>query len=300
MNISEIIRALPRFMRRHKLIQAMLRVCPSSRIQEIRFNGSASLYADLRDPFARSYLIAEGFDPEFFAIAAPFLSNGGVFFDVGANFGFCTFGLIDLLGGGAGVNYHLFEANGDICSLLARSAALHAMGDIWINRCCVTDVAGVSRFQLVADNFGASHILSDGGGEEVENLILDEYVARHSIRRINLLKIDIEGWEARAFRGGINTLASGAVDAVYFEASSENLGRAGFSLSDCFSILEDAGFCLYYVRSADFHSGVADERKSLTLGVNGHRLTVARVGAIPTRLHTDILAVHKSCAYIGL
>jgi methyltransferase, FkbM family len=255
------------------------------------------LFADVSDPFARNYFLIKGFDPEFFSIAKPFLSNGGVFFDVGANFGFCTFGLINCLARN-GIEYHLFEANVDICKLLSRSADLHRGQAIYVNHCCVTDSPGVSKLNIIYDNFGSSFI-SQQGTQEVKNLILDSYICEHPIKRINLLKIDVEGWEVRALRGATNSLKTGMVDAIYTEVSAENLSRAGYSVEDYFTLLKGAGFHLFYVKAADFRSGIADKAKAFKLGVNGDPLVVvARLEKFPRGHLTDILAVHESSEFL--
>lgn len=296
MNIYKIVHSLPRFFKRHKLVRLLLTLSPGSRVQLVAFNGSARLFADISDPFARSYFLAKGFDPEFFSIAKPFLSEGGVFFDVGANFGFCSFGLMNSLAQ-KGVGYHLFEANGDICSLLLQSAKLYPDQTIRIGHCCVTDSPGVSRLMIAYNNFGSSFI-SNAGTQEVKNIILDNYILQSSIKKINLLKIDVEGWEVRALKGAMNSLIAGVVDTVYIEVSTRNLSRAGFSVEECFDLLREAGFYLFYVKASDFESGIADRSKAFTLHVNGSFLTVAKLEHFPAYHLTDILAIHKSSEFL--
>ena len=79
MNITKIIQALPTFLRRHKLINFLLFLSPQSQTQLVQFNDNASAYANVSDPFIQTILITKSFEPEFFSIAAPFLSKGGVF-----------------------------------------------------------------------------------------------------------------------------------------------------------------------------------------------------------------------------
>lgn len=296
MDIHKIIHYLPRFLRRHKVVRFLLFLSPESRIQLVTFNGSARLFADIRDPFARNYFLVGGFDLEFFIVAKPFLSKGGVFFDVGANFGFCSFGLMGCLDR-SDVEYHLFEANGDISKLLFRSAKLHPDHAIYVNHCCVTDVTGFSRLNVTHDNFGSSFI-SEEGTQEVKNLALDTYICERSVSRVNFLKMDIEGWEVRALRGAMNSLKTGMIDAVYMEVSTQNLSRAGFFARDCFALLKEAGFSLFYVKRSDFESGVADKGKAFTLDINGYPLVVAELDNFPAKHLTDILAIHESSGFL--
>jgi hypothetical protein len=90
MNISKFILRLPKNLRKHKFIQLLLLIFPDSSIQKISFNNKATVFVDLRDAAPRQALITGLFEPEFFDIAKPFLIKGGVFFDIGANWGFCS------------------------------------------------------------------------------------------------------------------------------------------------------------------------------------------------------------------
>lgn len=296
MNISKIVHTLPRFLRRHKVVRMLLFLSPGSRIQLITFNDSCRLFVDISDPFARSYFFVKGFDPEFFSLAVPFLTKDGVFFDVGANFGFCSFGLIGCLAG-RNLGYYLFEANADICRLLSQSAKLYPNQTIQISHCCVTDSPGVSKLSVTYNNFGSSFIC-DEGTQGVKNLLLDDYICERSIKKINFLKIDIEGWEIHALRGAMNSLKAGVIETIYIEVSTENLSRAGFSPEDCFALLRDCGFILFYVRAKDFQSGVADDNEAFDLDVNGYPLKVAVLNSFPSEHITDILAIHRSSRFI--
>ena len=87
MNIVSLMCRIPPVFRRHKVIQALMFLFPNSRVQTVRFNGEAEACVDLCDPQPRQLLITRSFEPEFFKIARPFVTNGGAHFDVGANYG---------------------------------------------------------------------------------------------------------------------------------------------------------------------------------------------------------------------
>lgn len=277
-------------MRRHKIVNALLWLEPGSRVQLVQFNGSARLFADLSDGFQRAYFLSGSYDPEFFAIAAPFLSGGGVFFDVGANVGFCSFGLMSALADPR-VEYHLFEAQAGMCALLGRSAALYSGQRVLVNHACVADAPGESRLRIVPGHLGASHVAPDGS-EAVPNLVLDEYVRERGIDRVAFLKLDVEGSEPLALRGARTALVSGLIEVVYFELSGVTLARAGFDLRDCSDPLRDAGFEIFYVRAADVTAQVAKGEPETWLDVHGHRLRVSPLRHVPTEVQTDLMAVH--------
>ena len=296
MDITKRMQTLPLFLRRHKLIDLLLLISPKSQIQLIQFNGDAKLYANVSDPFIQTILIKQSFDPEFFLIAAPFLAKGGVFFDIGANYGFCSFGMVNYQKKNQ-IDCHLFESNINAHRLILQSKILYQRGAIYANHCCVTNINGVSRLHSVKANTGGSYI-SNAGEQEVANLILDDYVKNNSTRKINFLRMDIEGYEPLALKGAIDTLKSGKVNAAYIEVSTYNLSRYGFYPEDIFGILKETGFELFYCKSSDFENKIADENSSFTLNINKYSLKVANLTNFPKEHQTDILAIHRCSDFL--
>jgi len=295
MNIAKIIKTLPPALRRHSGIQLLLKLYPESHIQLLQFNDSARVLVDLNDAYARHYLIKGKFEPEFFSITSPFLARGGIFFDVGANFGLCTFGLIAELQA-VKASYHLFEANEEICKLLSRSALLHKNTEIHINWCAVSESPGTSSLQIVNGEIGQSFI-SPKGCQPVNNLTLDHYIETHAIKRVNLMKMDIEGYEPLALRGARKSLEQGVFEAIYVEVSTSNLARNNFRVSDCLDLLKNSGFELFYCKPADFQILSLGER-SCIIDINGSSLKVAPLIRLPDPYQTDILAVHRRSDYL--
>ena len=84
-------------------------------VQLVRIRDHAFGYADLSHGFLRLVVIEGHYEKEFFRVADALLSQGGVFFDVGANYGLFSFGLARKFS--EVVQFHLFETN----PLLVRS-----------------------------------------------------------------------------------------------------------------------------------------------------------------------------------
>lgn len=296
MNLNLIVHKLPRLIRRHKLVQLLTFFRP---IQVLSFNNGATVYTDFRDAAARQVLIKKVFEPDFFAIAKPFLCKGGTFFDVGANLGFCTFGIMPQLSSAIDVNYHLFEANHQLCELLFRSQAdLHPNQKLTVNSGCVSDQLGDSFLQVTAQETGRSHITTNNVKKresfKVQNIVLDDYIEQKKIQSIQFLKIDIEGWEPYALAGMSKSLESGLIEAVYIEISTDNLTRAGFSAGDCLAPLKKAGFDLYWCKPQDL------THRSRLFQVNGQPLPLAKLESFPEPYQTDILAVHSQSNVVKL
>jgi FkbM family methyltransferase len=295
MNLTKIFHPLPMAFRRDKLVRLFLWLSPDSRIQLVEFNGGATLYADLSDAFPRSNFLTRSFEPEFFAIAGPFLKSGGVFFDVGANVGFCTFGLLHQ-SPHADLECHLFEANPEVCALIRQSAACYPGRNVHIQHGCVADARGVSKFKIIRDHFGASHV-SPEGDVEVPHIVLADYAEEHRIARIDFMKIDVEGFEPRALQGADRLFEEQAVQALYLEISAETLARQGTTPEDCFHFLTERHYRIFYVKAVDLkrpelHSTIR------TLSIKGVGLNVAPLSAFPKGHQTDVLALPENSPFL--
>lgn len=282
------------FFRRHKIISPILNILPGSTIQTVKFNEGALLLADLLDPNPREYFLRKRYEPEFFKIATPFLSNGGVFFDIGSNWGFCSFGLMSALETKGGtVDYHLFEANKNICDVLVLSAKLNNSQRTYINNCCVTNLSGTSKLKVSPRQSGESFI-SENGETVVKNLVLDEYIFQNKIEKIDFMKIDIEGWEPLAIKGASKSLSQGKIDVIYTEFIPSHLSRAKYSAKSYGQMLQNFGFDLFDCDQTELNTS----NKSVTIKINDCNLdlTPLDISNMPPKIHSgvqNVLAIKK-------
>lgn len=296
MKLQTLLRRLPSPLRRHKLVQTFVWLRPSLAIQELRFNDGARLVADVRDANARMYFLRGAFEPEFFAIARPFMREASTVFDIGANFGFCTFGLladprIHRL------RCHLFEANAELCALLHRSAALHPTHDLFINHGCVTDQRGMSRLTVTPHDWGSSFI-GPQGTHAVPNIRLDDYCHQHGITAVDFAKLDVEGHEPAVLRGAQEILRRGVLRALYFELSSATLARQRSSAEEVCEGLRKFEYRLFYCKPDDL---AARTNQVQRLDVNGVPVAVAACNEVrfAAGIQTDLLAIRTDSPFLA-
>lgn len=60
-------------------------------------------------------------------------------------------------------------------------------------------------------------------GYEVNLVTLDEFIEEHRLGRVDLLKIDTEGYEMNVLKGGINAIRSGIFKTIQFEFNEMNV-----------------------------------------------------------------------------
>jgi FkbM family methyltransferase len=235
--LRSFLDSMPSALRRQKLLQLLYASKIIDPVQLLEYDDGARAFVDLRDAESRAAYLSQYFWPHIAPVVRAFLRGGGEMFDVGANFGLFTFGAVSKQ-----VKFHLFEANPRIIPTLRKSISLYPEHQIAVNHCCVTDRPGVSRLTLPDGSWGHGHM--GGRGEEIPNLILDDYIERNAVGRVSFLKVDVEGWEAHALRGLRKSVASGMVEVVFIEVIQEILERAGSSVEEVLELLRD--FDLYF------------------------------------------------------
>ena len=235
-------------------MQILLKLRLISAEQNIKFNENSRAYVNLNDPEPRNVFLRSAFEPDFFNVTKPFLPPKGVYFDLGANMGFCSFGLVPDY---PDLSYHLFEANPNLISLLKKSIELYPHQNLILNHACVSDKVGTTRFQLELDQSGQSHVSTrQDSGIEVTNLALDEYCNEQALDCVDFAKIDLEGHELPALVGWRKYLSEHRVKAIYIEIMPENQARYNRATNAPLAFLESLGYELYLCKKEDFEFGV--------------------------------------------
>ena len=287
MQLAEL---LPKFAKKHRIIEILCRMGLQNKLYKVRFNGDSIAIINLMDPEPRNVFIRGEFETHFFEIAKFFLPNQGVLFDLGANVGFCSFGMLPT---NPECHYHLFEANPRMIELLKHSIMHHKDYIIKLNHACVTDKKGTTKFCITDRQSGQSHVAtSEEKGIPITNLKLDDYCHKNDIRQVDFAKIDLEGHEHKALLGWQNCLQQKTVKAIYIETIPENQNRYQLSTNETLIYLESFGYKMYLCKDDDFKNfphnteplEIILKRRSLKLGS-------FKAKDYPMNYSTDILAL---------
>ena len=82
----------------------------------------------------------------------------------------------------------------------------------------------------------------------------DEICAEQGIERVDVMKVDVEGFESEVFLGGRRSLTAGRVKALLCEFNEPGLREAGSSAAELARLLQELGF-----READVSHSVTAE-----------------------------------------
>lgn len=154
-----------------------------------------------------------------------------VVFDVGANEGQW---IKDVLSVCPTAHIHAFEPQKNLAALIAG-----AYPCVTVNNLALSDAAGSLELKDYSEHAGSQHAsllngVIDGihGGTPRSELVsvstLDDYCSQNGISHIDLLKIDVEGYELKVIHGAARMLKENRIGVVQFEFNEMNVIAKAF------------------------------------------------------------------------
>ena len=286
---ATLFEKLPRMLRRHRLMKSWMRLTGEDPLQLVRIRGDAHGYADLSDGFLRLIVIEGDYEKDFFRIADALLQGGGEFLDVGANHGLLSFGLARKLD--QQVRFHLFEPNPKLLESIEKSVKLYPSMRAEVNAAAVCDEDGTILFQVRKEQTEVSHI-TQSGGTPVRSIRLDTYFRNKSLDRVDLMKLDIEGYELTALRGAELALKNRSIRAIYFEYFEKLLVRVA-PPAKLIEFLDSFAYEVCFCRDCDLIGQAVNPTVTIRDGLPGHGLPLLPVNGRQIPAMTDLLAIPR-------
>lgn len=182
--------------------------------------------------------------------------DAGVVIDVGANLGIWSlmFAARMALPG----RFVLFEPNPDTAVALRKLSWPAQVARIDILEKAAADAPGTAEFFAEALYGETSSLVSGHSNRGAKTVTvpvttLDEEMAALDIDRVDMLKIDAEGYDMKVLAGARRLLETQAVGAVQFEYNTP-WAQAGSTLSFAFRYLQDKGYRVYLLKAGGLHS----------------------------------------------
>ena len=188
---------------------------------------------------AGALIYYQGFsEPQTARFVMRFLRPGMTFIDIGAHVGEYT--LLAAQAVGEAGEVHSFEPNPQIFGLLRENVCLNGFSNVRLLNHAVSDRDGHANFKIFSEP--SISRLDHGSSQKtplqpqdlvntvtVPTLRLDTYLGS-PLRRVDLIKVDVEGAEQLVFLGATNLLSLPSAHAPVwiFEFSRENYAKFGF------------------------------------------------------------------------
>jgi len=207
------------------------------------------------------------------AVFQALLRPGDTVIDAGAHIGFHSAYMAQIVGPQGRV--YSVEPNPAVQSRILHMAEGNPLRNIELVPAAISDRRGEAVFHVSRDP-GLSSLLSSWSPtttvEElrVKTITLDELIEKLPGKRIRLIKIDVEGHEAAAFRGLRRSLERGVVDAIVFEVAPQDKAEARLELAGISDMLQEYGYAVWGITPQGLldHSLVRENPSLLYPGYN--------------------------------
>jgi FkbM family methyltransferase len=178
------------------------------------------------------------------------LKSGMTFVDVGTHVGQYSLVASTLVGPAGAV--HSFEPQPDTFDLLKHNIDNNRITNVHLNRCALSETTrAVPLYIARPDNMGQSSLRRpdnySGTAVTVPCITLDAYVQERGIRRIDLIKIDVEGAEIGVLRGARTCLSGDPKPSLMIEFWEPFQREYGTSCEEMASFLRAHGYDLFWI-----------------------------------------------------
>lgn len=198
------------------------------------------------------------YEPEDVEAFRRYAKPGAVVFDVGANVGQYSLLASKLVGPGGRV--YAFEPSPDVLVKLQHHLEINHADNVVLTRKAVADSNGTARFYPANENSnqGVGSLLpaEEYRGQirtndsiEVDVITLDGFCDEHGIDHIDLLKIDVEGYDLDVLKGAEKVLARSPDIVILAEVEPMNLVQRGLTHGDFVQYMAERGFNAYFANN---------------------------------------------------
>lgn len=186
-----------------------------------------SFFGDL-DPYVTDFILRN-------------IEPGDVVIDIGANLGTITLPAASIVGKEGKVI--AFEPNKNVVIALEKSIEENRFINISVINKALSDKDGFMRMVIPSQSFGQAKISVDGSVNcevmKLDNFIIDK------VSPIRLVKIDVEGHEAKVLKGSLNFLKEFTPDFIVFESHQR---EGSFWQREETAILSKLGYSIFELK----------------------------------------------------
>lgn len=169
------------------------------------------------------------------------LKNNSVFIDIGANVGFFSFWAAKTIKGEGKI--YCFEPSGREYRRLLMGIIKNKISNITAFNMGLGSEKGYLEFNVAKNHTGLNSFLpnnSQGQSVSVFTSTLDDIYI--DTRKIDLIKLDVEGYEMQVLLGMKNLLKNKMVKKIIIEITSTSLEKVGYSKRYLYEFMKEHGY----------------------------------------------------------
>ncbi len=176
---------------------------------------------------------------------------GQTVIDIGTNVGDVTLHAAKIVGANGKV--YSFEPDPNNYKRLETNLSLNNFSNICINQLGLGDRAGTFSIAKVnSGNQGMNRVVKRNSNyqnlQQIQVITLDSYVTENKIDKIDLIKIDVEGFEYNVLKGS-KTVIDTFHPTFFIELDNDNLLEQGSSAKHLIELLVDSGYDIIHAEN---------------------------------------------------
>lgn len=193
--------------------------------------------------------IYETFEETEICFLKKFLKEGDCFFDIGANIGLFSLHASNIIGNNGMII--AFEPTPVTFNRLLKNIEINNFHNIKTVNIGLSYTSGTVKFHTSNEGYDAWNsfaTLTDIGEcveIEVATNTLDNYISTNNINKIDLIKLDVEGWEFNVLKGATKLLSSPNSPVFLVEFTETNAFSAGYYCGELFDYVKSFGYEWY-------------------------------------------------------
>lgn len=252
MLLDEIFRKLPPFRGKQRLARFLYKK-KIDHDKDINFTGHFGckyIIPNIKENIGLELFINGIYEKETIDRIINNIPVNGTLFDIGANIGAISIPISKLR---SDIHIVAVEASKRVYNYLKENIAINKMSNCDIVNNAISDTDGQTVSFFSPDELfgkGSMAAVFTDAAENVETITLDTLVLNKGIEKVDLIKIDVEGFEYLAFKGGLKLLTPPTAPDILFEFVDWAEELAGnMRPGDAQKILIEYGYSLWEINN---------------------------------------------------
>lgn len=179
-----------------------------------------------------------------------YIKKGDVIFDVGANNGHTSLVFSQQIGNDGKI--YSFEPDNINYKRAEKNIQLNNVKNIQLLKYGIGSKSEkLKLFNIDESNLGMNRIMKDDSKysyQEIDVISLDNFISSNNINKLNIIKIDVEGFEKEVLLGAENTIRQ-FKPIIYIEVNNNFLKEHQTSASEIYNFFKSISYTLYFAET---------------------------------------------------